>query len=112
MKTQLNLPASVAARMSALGGDAAASQIGAAAFSRIIDGDPQDRKSMMFAAMPVMGEATTSVSVEIDDALASQLNDYCESKGLRPEVLVTGAIMAELDGGTDDAPDVCAPGDG
>jgi hypothetical protein len=94
----MNIPNEIQERLKAEGGITAISSLVESAASRIIDGSPGDRFALMQAALPLMEQPSSEFEFpSIDQDLMQRLNEYCESKHLRPDVLLTGALMSELD---------------
>lgn len=94
----MNVPNEIQERLKAEGGPTVISSLVESAMSRILDGSPGDRFAMMQAAVPLMDQPSSKFEFpSIDQDLIQRVKEYCENKRLGIEVLVTGALMLELD---------------
>jgi hypothetical protein len=106
----MKLPKSITELLGQLGGPSAVSQVVEVAIERIMEGTSQDRFAMMQAALSYMEEEPSDVTFEVPEDLAKEFDRYCASKMLRGEVLLSGALLAELGKaqlGPAEVPDQC-----
>jgi hypothetical protein len=92
----MQLPKSVANLLHQLGGPSAVSQVVEAAMTRIMEATPQERFAMMQAALAHMREEPSEVTFEVPADASEEFDQYCQSKMLRAEVLLSGALLVEL----------------
>ena len=91
------LPESVVAKLQALGGRDAVSSVMNRALRFILAGSPSDRMEMMQQALPVMDEPMADYpACDLDPSVAVSFDQYCSSKMLRAEVILTGALLQQL----------------
>lgn len=94
----MNLPDELQERLKEEGGPTAAASLVESALTRVIDGTPSDRFAMMQAALPLLeGPSSEFELPEVDQDLLERFREFCQSKSLRGEVLLTGALMSELE---------------
>jgi hypothetical protein len=73
------------------------SEVIASVLTKIADGTPQDRMGMMQAALPFMAEGNVfAYPVIVDSSQLKKFTDFCKSKSLAPDVLISGAALIEL----------------
>jgi len=104
------LPREIIERAQAEGNDDAFSQVMERALNRVLDGTPEERKSMMFAALPFMenqGEIFNYALI-VESGLFRRFDELCQQKSLNGVVLMIGAMLAELEmGGAAPSGDAC-----
>jgi hypothetical protein len=107
------LPSQIVVKLNKLGaGPTGVAQVVEAAITRIIDANGAERFAIMSAALPMMQEARSDLKFsELQTELIGRFLNYCNQKGLRPDVLLTGALLLELGivaiPNDPDAPDHC-----
>jgi len=94
---RVELPSSIIARVEDRGGPTAVRRIVEAAMNRVLDGTPGERMGMMQAALGLEESDPRELTCDVPEELVQQFADYCEQKRLRSDVLLTGALVAELD---------------
>ncbi|MCI0458446.1 MAG: hypothetical protein L0Z62_15890 [Gemmataceae bacterium] len=93
----IEIPAEIIRALDSLGQTYALSEVVTRALKSILEGTSQDRMTLMQFAQELMGGPMVALpAVPVDDNLVADFHSLCTSKMLRPEVLLTGALMAEV----------------
>jgi hypothetical protein len=92
------VPKTVVLKLNEIGaGPSGMAQILEAAITQMLDSSPAERFAMMSAALPMMQESGADLKFAgVRGELIKQFVDYCGQKRLRPDVLLTGALLIEL----------------
>ena len=94
----MRIPNQIHQRLNEEGGTAAVAYLLEASISRVLDSSSSERMAMMQAALPLMDEQASKIEIpNIDSDLVRRFNEFCESRSLREDILLTGALMIELE---------------
>jgi hypothetical protein len=93
------IPSRIALKLDEIGaGPTGTAQILEAAIARVLDASGAEKFAMMKTALPLMEEASSDLTFSaVQSELVQRFRDYCAQKGLRPNVLLVGALLIELD---------------
>jgi NDP-sugar pyrophosphorylase family protein len=94
----MRIPNQIQQRLNEEGGTAAIAYFLEASMSRVLDSSSGERMAMMQAALPLMSEPVSEFGIlNIDSDLVKRFNEFCEVRSLREDILLTGALMFELE---------------
>jgi hypothetical protein len=94
----MRIPNQIQQRLNEEGGSAAIAYLLEASMSRVLDSSSGERMAMMQAALPLMSESVNEFWIpNIDSDLVKRFNEFCEDRSLREDILLTGALMFELE---------------
>ena len=95
--SSLTLPETIVERLVALGSADARSAAVSGAISSVLQGTPDYRRALMQSALPLMDEPLVDFAVpSVGQEVLGAFEEYCQDKKLRSDVLLTGALMAQL----------------
>jgi len=95
--SSLTLPETIVERLTSLGSADARSAAVSGAIASVLQGTPDYRRALMQSALPLMEGPLVDFAVpSVGQEVLGAFEEYCRDKAIKSDVLLSGALMAQL----------------